>query len=757
MKKCKTMIVWLLAFSCMISNVITGYAAEPSEELVQAEELVYDDGSESISNGGLLESSSIVSDDSYNRVHDTAIAEALRNQESSIDVRGYGITASNVSSVIWSVVNNYPELYYVKSFSYYMLDGTVTSIVPKYAFTEAEITSMNAEIAAEVSKIDRAIDTKGMSDLEIALAYHDYLAADIVYDNSNYLAGTLPDTVYNIYGAFVKKKAVCQGYAEAFLYLMNRKQIPCGIATSSAANHAWNVIYLDGKWYHMDATWDDPVWDNLGRVSHSYFMISDSTLIAGDSKKADYVTNVPSGYTYAKALDSAYENGFWKNCGTYMYPYQGNWYYLEAIKTGTSSSGTDAYTKYQLVKYQYANGAKTVIRGPETAKWYASSGGYYTNQYGRLAGQAGTIYYSTPSTIEQYKIASGETSTVYTLPSGTATGTYIYGLGYVRGTLCYVVKDSPSTSGDETYQSVQVQETPKYVTSITTNKTDMSLYVDMSEKVELTIAPEDADDQTVTWKSENPEIADVDQNGIIKAKNVGKATITVTANDGGEASASITVYVYKKQPITTEETTTTEATTTETTTTEQPTIKKPGAATSVKAVPAGKNKVTISWNRSADAEGYIIYAKKNGVYGYCGMTTSNTYTDKKASDTEYNFYFVFPYIKNAQGKYITGSYGKYVYAKGIVPAVTELKAYSQKGNVKVTWKKQKDADGYLIYGKVGNKAYSYIGMTSSNTYIHAKASKTAYNFYWVYPYHKNEHGKIVVGQKCAKYVYGKAK
>ena len=60
MKKCKTMIVWMLAFSCMISNVITGYAAEPSEELVQAEELVYDDGSESISNGGLLESSSVV-------------------------------------------------------------------------------------------------------------------------------------------------------------------------------------------------------------------------------------------------------------------------------------------------------------------------------------------------------------------------------------------------------------------------------------------------------------------------------------------------------------------------------------------------------------------------------------------------------------------------------------------------------------------------------------------------------------------------
>ena len=42
--------------------------------------------------------------------------------------------------------------------------------------------------------------------------------------------------------------------------------IVCGYVSSEAANHAWNAVYLNNQWYHMDATWDDPTWDNLGRV-----------------------------------------------------------------------------------------------------------------------------------------------------------------------------------------------------------------------------------------------------------------------------------------------------------------------------------------------------------------------------------------------------------------------------------------------------------------------------------------------------------
>lgn len=185
---------------------------------------------------------------------------------------------------------------------------------------------------------------------------------------------------------------------------------------------------------------------------------------------------------------------------------------------------------------------------------------------------------------------------------------------------------------------------------------------------------------------------------------------------------------------------------------------KPNAVRNVVAKSYGKNKVRLTWNEAAGADGYIIYAQKNGKYGYAGMTTSGTsFIDKKALDTDYNFYWVYPYITGSDGKKAINTSCGYVYAKGVCASVTNLKAANQKGAVKLTWTKSADAAGYLIYGKTASGKYGYIGMTSKTSYVDKKASKSEYNFYWVFPYHKNSEGKRVVGQKSTKYVYGKAK
>ena len=184
----------------------------------------------------------------------------------------------------------------------------------------------------------------------------------------------------------------------------------------------------------------------------------------------------------------------------------------------------------------------------------------------------------------------------------------------------------------------------------------------------------------------------------------------------------------------------------------------PAAVTNLKATSAGKNKVKLTWTKSAKAEGYIIYGKTaSGKYGYIGMTSNTSYTHTKASDTEYNFYWVYPYRKDSLGNRVIGKCPSYVYAKGVCLSVTNLKATNQKGSVKISWTKSTGADGYLIYGKTASGKYGYIGMTSNASYVDKKASKTQYNFYWVFPYHKNTQGKIVTGQKSTSYVYGKAK
>ena len=183
-----------------------------------------------------------------------------------------------------------------------------------------------------------------------------------------------------------------------------------------------------------------------------------------------------------------------------------------------------------------------------------------------------------------------------------------------------------------------------------------------------------------------------------------------------------------------------------------------GKVTGLKAVSAGGNKVKLTWNAVDGAEGYLVYAQKDKKYGYVGMTTQGTtFTDTKALDTDYNYYWVFAYVKDIDGSMVAGGCEKYVYAKGVCLAVTDLKASSGTGYVKLSWTASAGADGYLIYGIRPGAAYGYIGMTAQGTtFTDTKASKADYTFYWVFPYHKDANGNMVVGG-TAKYTYGKAR
>lgn len=188
-----------------------------------------------------------------------------------------------------------------------------------------------------------------------------------------------------------------------------------------------------------------------------------------------------------------------------------------------------------------------------------------------------------------------------------------------------------------------------------------------------------------------------------------------------------------------------------------PVVTKPTPVKNLKAVSVAKTKVKLTWTATEKDVKYLIYAKKKGKYGYCGMTSSTSYTDTKALSDEFGFYWVYPYKTDETGKNIVGSCTKYVYARGVCVAVTDLKASSVKGGVKLSWTKSAGAEGYLIYGMEAKGKYGYIGMTKTNTYTHKKASKNVYNFYWVFPYHRDAKGKIVVGKISSHYVYGKAK
>ncbi len=120
--------------------------------------------------------------------------------------------------------------------------------------------------------------TTGKDQIEQIKIVHDYLVDTVEYDLE---AGS---NIYNIYGTLIDKRAVCEGYARAFKYILDDLEIPtviaCGLAKNSAGiteTHAWNYVQLeDGQWYAIDVTWDDPVIIGSGiindTIKYQYFL-----------------------------------------------------------------------------------------------------------------------------------------------------------------------------------------------------------------------------------------------------------------------------------------------------------------------------------------------------------------------------------------------------------------------------------------------------------------------------------------------------
>ena len=89
---------------------------------------------------------------------------------------------------------------------------------------------------------------------------------------------------------------------------------------------------------------------------------------------------------------------------------------------------------------------------------------------------------------------------------------------------------------------VTVSETSVAVTGVTLNKATLSLIAGASETLTATVAPADATNKKVTWKSSDAAVATVDTNGKVTAVKAGEATITVTTEDGGKtATCKVTV------------------------------------------------------------------------------------------------------------------------------------------------------------------------------------------------------------------------
>jgi len=118
---------------------------------------------------------------------------------------------------------------------------------------------------------------------------HDWLIENMEYEASNSNRG-------NIYGALIEKKAVCEGYARVYKYILDELGINNVLITGKATNskgatedHMWNYVQIDNVWYAVDITWDDPIVQGGGKISteikHKYFLIGSKELFKTHEEK----------------------------------------------------------------------------------------------------------------------------------------------------------------------------------------------------------------------------------------------------------------------------------------------------------------------------------------------------------------------------------------------------------------------------------------------------------------------------------------
>ena len=100
-----------------------------------------------------------------------------------------------------------------------------------------------------------------------------------------------------------------------------------------------------------------------------------------------------------------------------------------------------------------------------------------------------------------------------------------------------------AVDGSGVTATCKVTVTPKLVTSVILDESELTIEKNFTEQLTATVAPDDADNLSLTWTSDNEEVATVDENGLVTAVGEGTATITATANDGSGVAASCVVTV----------------------------------------------------------------------------------------------------------------------------------------------------------------------------------------------------------------------
>lgn len=178
-------------------------------------------------------------------------------------------------------------------------------------------TAIRNEIAVRDSAVNSILNTDAVksasNDYEVVKALNHWLTHNNEYNLDVFYSGNNTRTdAHKCIGALTggtgDMRPVCEGYAKAFKVLCDAANIPCVITTGNAysapganpESHSWNIVQIDGVWYLMDVTWNDPAVTNnstfvSGYENEEYLLVGKDTVIGSMTFGESHVsTNIIS-------------------------------------------------------------------------------------------------------------------------------------------------------------------------------------------------------------------------------------------------------------------------------------------------------------------------------------------------------------------------------------------------------------------------------------------------------------------------------
>ncbi len=204
-----------------------------------------------------------------------AVYELLRQGFDRLDamIRIPKLSAEELADAYLRLKLDEPLLFFVTGYSYRFYPGADhVEFLPEYLFDKGKIREHRQAVTARIQRLTRPL--AGKSDREKETAIHDFILQNVRYDKLK------KSYSHEIIGPLTQGVGVCEGIAKTVKVLCDAVHLPCVVALSHnnpekgvKYRHAWNVVTVDGKNYHLDATFDNSL--QRGTERYDYFNLDD--------------------------------------------------------------------------------------------------------------------------------------------------------------------------------------------------------------------------------------------------------------------------------------------------------------------------------------------------------------------------------------------------------------------------------------------------------------------------------------------------